>query len=402
MKKNPNIKYYILLTIGFLLVVSVQYYAPKPINWTESYSKQDKIPYGSYILRDLLGDVFSEKNITESKLPAYNELKEQENTNYIIINSEFSPDDLDIEKLLEFAEDGNQLFVSASSFGNKFSDTLNIQTEGYNLSFEEDSLGNLDVEKSDSVNINFTNPQLKTKKGYTFNKRFTNYYFTSVDTAATTVLGKDDKNRINFIRIEYGKGFIYLNTLPKTFTNYFLVDTVNYEYAFKALSYLPNQNVIWDEYYKSGRRVVSTPLRFVLSSPALKASCLLLILGLLIYIIFNVKRKQRIIPVITPLGNSTVEFVDVVGTLYYQNKDHHNLATKKVTYFLELVRATYLLETNKLDEEFVYLLASKSGVEEKKVSELISFIKKVKNSTTEQELLKLNTLITQFHKNKLR
>lgn len=392
MRKNPNIKYYIMLALGFVLVVMVQYNVPKPINWMESYSQQDKVPYGCFILKDLMPDLFPSQTITEAKLPTYNQLKNQKNTNYIIINNTFETDKLDAEKLMEFVSDGNNLFIAANQFEGKFADTLNIDTKinfGYN---REDSI----------VSINFTNEQLKNKVNYIYSAKFPNCYFTSIDSNHTKVLGEDEYGNINFINVKYGKGNIYINTLPKAFTNYYLTDSVNYDYAFRALSYLPNQTVIWDEYYKAGKRMVSSPIRYILGEPSLRMAYLVLIFGLLVYIIFNVKRKQRIIPVIEPLKNVTVDFVDVVGMLYYQNKDHYNLAEKKIMYFLDFVRSNYLLKTNNLDVEFIWSLSKKSGVSESEINQLIRVITSIKKGISEEELIKLNKLIMKFHKERIR
>ncbi|MBL4669854.1 MAG: DUF4350 domain-containing protein [Flavobacteriales bacterium] len=393
MLKNPNIKYYVMLALGFVLVVLVQYNVPKPVNWMESYSQQDKVPYGCFILKDLMPDLFPNQTIIESKLPAYNQLKDQKNTNYIIINNTFKADKLDAEKLLKFVSNGNNVFIAANHFEGKFAEILSIKTK-----FGYDYLDNDTI-----TTINLTNKHLNYKKGYSYNAhQFPNCYFTSIDSNYTTVLGEDKKGNINFIKVTYGEGNIYINTLPKAFTNYYLTDSVNYDYAFRALSYLPNQTIIWDEYYKAGRRMVSSPIRYILGEPALKMAYLVLIFSLLVYIIFNVKRKQRIIPVIEPLKNVTVGFVDVVGTLYYQNKNHYNLAEKKITYFLDFVRTNYLLKTNKLNADFIWSLTKKSGVTELEVNKLIGCIASIKKGMSEQELIKLNKLITEFHQQRIR
>ena len=391
MRNNPNIKYYIMLALGFVLVVMVQYNGPKPINWAESYSQQDKIPYGCFILKDLMSDLFPNQTIFEAKLPAYNQLNDQKEFNYIIINNIFKTDELDAKKLLEFVSGGNNLFIVSNQFKGKFADTLNIETKinyGYN---SEDSL----------VSINFSNTNLKNESDYEYNSKFPNCYFTSMDSLRSTILGQDVYGNINFIKVKYGNGNIYLNTLPKVFTNYYLTDSANYDYAFRALSYLPNQSVIWDEYYKTGRRMVTSPIRYILGEPALKMAYLVLVFGLLIYIVFNVKRKQRIIPIIEPLQNVTVGFVDVVGTLYYQNKDHYNLAEKKITYFFDFIRTKYILKTNELDTDFIKSLAKKSGVEKSEVSQLINYIVSLKKGISEHELIKLNRLITKFHQQRI-
>ena len=75
--------------------------------------------------------------------------------------------------------------------------------------------------------------------------------------------------------------------------------------------------------------------------------------SLLIFILFNAKRKQRVVKVIKPLENSTIAFTKTIGNLYYETKDHNNLIDKKITYFLEFIRRKYYLDTQLLDEKFM-------------------------------------------------
>lgn len=410
---KTNRKYYIVLGLLFVVAILIQYNSPKPINWMENYSSSSKIPFGGYLLHDLLTDLFPKQKIKETKLPIYNTINNytNTNTNYIIINNTFNPDEFDTEKIIEFVSSGNQLFIAARIFEGPFADSLKLTTEG-NYFFDVTA-----NEEKQVAYISFENPTLKQPNHYVFNKKFYHYYFTSFDTANALVLGKsyaenpiahgndfltNDENietHINFIKISMGKGSIYINTLPNAFTNYFLTDTINYTYPIYALSYLPNQPIIWDEYYKTGKKNATTPLRFILNQPALKFAYYLLIVGLLFYIIFKSKRKQRVIPIIEPISNSTVDFVNVVSSMYYQEKNHLNLAHKKINYFLELLRTNYLIATEKLDDAFMLSLSMKAGVDYKTTTALIKKINAIKQlnaNFSEADLLHLNQLINTF------
>ena len=115
--------------------------------------------------------------------------------------------------------------------------------------------------------------------------------------------------------------------------------------------------------------------------------------------IFNAKRKQRIVKVINPLKNTTVDFTKTIGNLYFETKDHDNLIEKKITYFLEYIRRVYYLDTQILDDKFVKNLASKSGNDENDVKKLINQIVhlKAKTACNEGDLLRLNKAIEDFY-----
>ncbi len=99
---------------------------------------------------------------------------------------------------------------------------------------------------------------------------------------------------------------------------------------------MPNtvKEIIWDEYYRySHNNRNFSAFSYILGNDSLRlAFWLLLLLFLLIYL-FESKRRQRQVPVITPLRNTSLDFVRTIGRLYYQRRDNHNLATKMVVHF---------------------------------------------------------------------
>lgn len=217
-------------------------------------------------------------------------------------------------------------------------------------------------------------------KGYPF--RATHRYFELKESFDGEVLGYVDtiKNP-NFIRMNYGEGVIYLHSNPMAFTNFFLLDSVNGDYYQKALSFLPpDANVVWDEYLKSGAEGQQTLFRVIFRYPALKWAYILLILGAILYVLFRTKREQRPIPEIRPLENRTLEFVSVVSSLYYKQRDHVAIANKRINSFLEEVRYNYKLRTEELDSSFIDLLSERSGVARGSVEGLIFLIIRIRKT----------------------
>src|SRR6476661_1712372 len=100
---------------------------------------------------------------------------------------------------------------------------------------------------------------------------------------------------------------------------------------------------------------------------------------MLIYVFFEMKRRQRIIPIITPLKNTTVEFIRTVATVYFQQKDNRSIATKKITYFLEFIRNKYFIATTTFDEQFIEQLSRKSGVPRDDVKQLVQLMAEAQN-----------------------
>jgi hypothetical protein len=143
---------------------------------------------------------------------------------------------------------------------------------------------------------------------------------------------------------------------------------------------------------------IGTPLRFILTHAPLQWAYYITVLSVLLFMIFEAKRKQRIIPVIRPLGNTTLEFIRTIGSLYFQRQDHKNVAEKKIHYLMDLIRSHYWIQTHSLDEGFVVALAGKTGKPEQDVRELVEAIADIRarEKISANELVNLNTKIEEF------
>lgn len=389
--KRPN-KFMVAFLLVLLLVVLMQTGSQAPVNWSPSFSAADKIPYGSYILREVVPELFSGRNVTDAKLPAYNVLSEADTAVYMVINSSFDPDKLDIEKLLDFVHHGNTAFIAAARIDPTFADTLGLSL-GYNYS-----------PFGDSTSLNFCSAAQRSARNYRYKRNTVDEYFTAFDTARTVVLGVNADSQATYVKVPYGHGSFYVSSVPYAFTNYNMVNPVNADYAFKALSYLPKNDVIWDEAYKDGRQMVDSPLRYILEQDALRWGMYVLLATAVLFVVFMGRRRQRVIPVVKPLPNTTLEFVQTVGQLYFQHGDHANLAEKKISYFLEHVRTTYGVHMNGPAEDLYRTVAARSGVPEDRVREVFVAIDHVRAAErlSDSDLLKLSRVIEEFHAARLR
>ena len=144
-------------------------------------------------------------------------------------------------------------------------------------------------------------------------------------------------------------------------------------------------------------------MRFILQNQALKWAFYVALVSLILFVIFRGKHTQRIIPVVEPLKNATLDFTKTIGDLYYQHGDFTNIITNKIQYFLEQIRSKYYLNTNELSEGFISKLAIKSSNKKEDAKALIDYIVylKSKSNHTEKDLIQLNKLIESFTKHTL-
>lgn len=428
-------KMIVLIAVIVLLVLGLSYAktkAPKPVDWSRTFYNTKTDPYGTYITYKLLNNIF-DGDIKSTRMPIYNNLKDQnkevvinyegtdyeddyydgirnrgrvvdtvdidgeshyaidielpDTTSYIFINTKFKLDRLDMDRLLEFAILGNNVFISAENFDPKLLDTLKIETR---------------TEYMTSADTLYTLNDYP-KKGYQFGNVYGRVRL-SADSCPyqVRVLAQGSNKDTVFIDIKYGKGHIYMHTLPSAFANVNMLQTDKYDFGFRCLSYLPrNSKIIWDEYQKQGLSGDNdSSFRVMLAHPPLKTALYIILLGFLLYMIFRAKRIQRIIPVIKPPVNSSLEFLGTVSNLYYRKKDYMTIAEKRHAYFLDFIRKHYYMPTENIDGDFVNVLSAKSGMEKQKLNELFSLYKDiiVLPYIANDIFLKYNSLLEEFYK----
>lgn len=376
---------FVLLLFGVLVLLD--YFRPNPVDWTRSFSNKDKIPFGTYALYELLPDIFENETVELVRQPVFNHLQDTTRTgNYIFISQSFMTDSLDTNLLLDFVARGNQVFIAAEWFTPNLADTLGFYT------------GILDDTNPDSTALSFTSPSLQKK--YTYPPNNDIRYIELNDSVSYTPLGQNGAGMLNFMQLPFGEGSFYISTVPLAFTNYSLLTLNESEYAATALSYLPVQPVFWDEYQKQGRFENNSVFRVLMSHQSLKWAYYLALFTLLLFLLFKSKRTQRIIPVIEPPRNTTLDFVKVIGSLYYNHGNHKNIAQKKIAFFQEYLRTHYNISGNKWNNEMLERVVTKSGAEQGLVTTIFNLIESIRQSNNigEQTLMILNVNLEEFYK----
>ncbi|MGN6569370.1 MAG: DUF4350 domain-containing protein [Flavipsychrobacter sp.] len=382
-----DLKIYIGIASVILLIYLVaEYNRPVPVSWAETLDRNDKIPFGTYILYNRLEDIFPGSERHTFREPIYNVVNDHELTHgsCIIICDAISLSEVDYNKLSSFVRKGNDVFIASSYFGKGLNDSLKVELQS--------------ELKNDTVKSYFTNNSLGSRQ-YGIDKRIGNLYFRSYSNEAI-VLGKNSAGHVNYIAYKLGKGHLFLNANPLLFTNYSLLNEQGATYASIALSHVKNDgNLIWDDYYVKGREDESSPLRVLLRNNALRAALYISLFSLVLFVLYEMKRRQRVIPVIEPLKNTTLEFVTTVGQVYYEQRNNNNIAQKMATYWLEQIRSKYRVPTSKLDDEFVDILMKRSGVSEDLIKTIIEQIKVLNENSPmrDKELADLNNNIEQFY-----
>lgn len=400
MKKDRG---YILFVGGLLLLLIVfLLLQPDQISWNPTYSKKHTLPFADRALFERLEDLFPGQPIDASYVPA-NELAKgilpdsasQATVNYLLIRGYASYDPFDSKAIWRMAQAGGHVFMTGDGLEGDLADSLGIHTE---MEFVQTTDLFADA---DTIRLNFEHAGLRTENGFAMRPGENDLHIVIPDSVTDLeILGRNSAEQPVFIKKNVGKGAIYFHCVPLAFTNYYLLAQNNSGYISRCFSYLPVAPVYWDEFYKVGRQDASTPIRVLLQVPALKTALTVILVLVLLYMLFQSKRRQRIIPVIKPFENSTLVFVGTVARLYYNRGEHTSLAKKKTMYFMERLRLRYQIPVEFTGEESIRAISARAGVPEGITRTVFRFSHHIRMAShiSEKELVEYNRLVEEFWK----
>jgi hypothetical protein len=367
----------IIVLFGILSVVLIAYFilnSEKRYQWYESYNTNSDQPYGTKFIKQLLEDYRPGSKLIINKRKSLKHLLDStapaRNTDYIFIGQSLHVDEGDIQALLSFIAEGNDAFIASLEM------PATLVYRIYSID-ECDAPLTFDPHEEKNVTLNFFHDSLRSENGFQYAYRYHTedhpYTWSAVNegsfcdsTTAITPLGYHEPNRVNFIRIAHGNGYLYLHSNPIVFTNYFLIEPSRLDYVAGVLSHLRGRNIIWDDYskvpYLGNNNAYDSPLYYILQQPSLKYAWWLMLLSVLLYVMFVSKRTQRVIPVLEPKTNTSLEFVRLISSLHFQNGSHLDMAKKKMKYFLYFIRSKYGIHEQTFSEASIAKLAEKSKV----------------------------------------
>lgn len=395
-------RWFIVFVVAFLvLTFAIEYHLPKQFVWTPTFSHYDAQPFGCAVFDSLLS----------SSLPSGYALSketffqlEQEDTAHcrgiLVVAPELTLSDVDVNSLLKMAERGNKIMLVSSLFSRTLEDTLHFNCYHYYFSPAALKKYTTSLQKKDTL-CWVGDSTVYSPQSYSFYSQFCSSYFWG-DSFSGRVLAQKSMD-VNQYRYQtetmdslgsdsilwhspvamvhpWGKGEIILVSTPLLFTNYGVLDGKNVHYLFRLLSQMKGLSIVRTEgYIKETAQVQKSPLRYFLSQRPLRWALYLTMITILLFMLFTARRKQRAIPVIREPENKSLEFTELIGTLYYQKKDHADLVRKKFTYFAEVLRREIQVDIEVVadDEQTFRRITQKTGMDIEEISRFICEIRPV-------------------------
>lgn len=449
MTKKSNISgilVFVLILMAFvaLLLLRRQDTPSGSFNWMPDYSAASSQPYGNLALKHLL-----QKTLGKDSLVIFDDVMEgltkaaQDRGAYLFIGQAVWKEEQFIDSLLSFVEAGNEAMVVTETYSYElldrfllhecnwldayyeylkhiedeiYLDSLNTDVPVEQPAFSPDFWENYYVTAS-SAHLSLAGPGGLPAERYNLEKLFKNqpstYTFEGIqkellcDSAENfEVLGYLNDTLINFVRFRMGSGYLYLHTTPLAFTNHPMLHGETLPYVSAVFANLSSRKIYWDQsthYIFPGAPNRAAwregPLHYILSQQSLAIAWYILLALAILFLLFRARRRQRVIPVLEANTNTSLEFIENMGRLYFMSQDYRHLLLLKMQLFLAYVRNQYRLPTNQLDEQFAHLLAMRSGVDKAIIEDILLIYTNVGNSNfvSQSTLVRFHQAMDSFY-----
>ncbi|MBT2622058.1 hypothetical protein [Chryseobacterium sp. ISL-6] len=384
---NKTFKIYAIIFIIIMVILALLEVNKKEVtDWRKNFDPNEKSPFGLFVFNKEVKDLFKThlKKIDETPYDYYNENKKDLH-NILVVEKEI--DKQSWRSILGEVSKGSDAMLIVNKIPKEISDSIGYYIS--QISFDEQNVLKLTDKKY--LNDFMILDKFPSGRGFSYIKP-------SVEVLGKTV-EKNNSDQANFIKVKFGKGNIYVHSEPLFLTNYYLLKPGNIRYAQDVFSYLNDKETLWFVEAASAKASSRFFMRFILSKPALKYAWWVFLGGLILFIFFNAKRKQRIVPIMEPLKNTSVDFVKSIGNLYLQEGDFHDMMAKKAQYFLNKVRMDLLIDTQNLDNEFAKKLQLKTGRTMEMINEALDLIRKAQDpyaSVMKEDLTRLNKVLDEI------
>lgn len=448
MKSSRNFLFAMLVL--FVLFCLLQVNLPKKFVWSPTFSHVDKQPFGCFVFDSVLTQSLPNGyHVTKKTFFQLDQEHAKEKISVLMVVDQQDLKQLDVKYLCNIARRGGKVMVVASS---SFDDGRNADTvvvdeleRTFKVRIEDGMyfslrgiLAGLKAHDNDMYDTIYWNnretmyaaqsyrmfynmvggtlfvdsvPKVK-RLAYTLSTAGYDYKLDSLYvgdfTGFDTIV--DEKERIERIdtfaikkvptavSVPYGKGEVIFVSSPLLFTNYGMLEGNTSVYIFRLMSYLADLPVYRTEaYVKTDAMLVAeqSPFREFIKRPPLRWALYLALLGVVLFMIFTARRRQRVIPIMSKPANRSLEFIQLIGTLYYQRKDHVDLVRKKFKLFAEELRKTAgvdISDVNTDDREY-QLLAEKTGMNSDRLKKVIRQIRLVLHSEGNISVEEMRSLI---------
>lgn len=428
MKTNRTILI-LIATVALLLLAGYAMFELKTVpdvKWKKNYTFSSQDPHGAMVFRDMLSTFFNSIQVEE--LADETTLQDITDSNqlYILIGNTINLNNDETTHLIEFIEKGNQAILIANHFtlGDLYynyyprqttffdsllainytssSDTfrfihyyptfhtsaISLFTALNDTGSSGDSLVTYSTDEElifmDSLNqVSETEDSLLLPTIDTplleKNRAESEADYVDEDYPEPPSNGGKTSSNLSFYQSYSLKaGKLHFHSLPLVFSNMSALQPDFREHFNLVFREFTPQKVWLDhiQWHAGAPEDSESPLQFILNQKPLRWAYFLTIFTVLVYIVINSKRRQKVIPMNETNINTSLEYINTVSSLYLSQDNHIPVVKYQRDGFYHLIKKRYFIEPHQPD--FTRQLIKKSQVDPQQVLDLLDELDKSK------------------------
>lgn len=428
MSRNGIVAIILILCVSLILYLTWK----KPnTDWRSKYQYDSYEPFNLAVSQKLLSDHFEVTKLQDSLQKSL--LESDIKGTYLYIGG-IAHDSLNLDQIKQYCERGNDahLFLDLNTnnyFYSEYYDAYRRTLQTFLSEImdlpEDENLNFLDFKSQEitvKTNAN-TEPSAQHLK-FTYPEgtfSFTYYWVDYKYEKKINVEGlieddkySDDFGDINYFNLPVGDGKIYVHLCPLALSNYSLTEVNNLDYFEDVVNNFGSKTLLIDNYNTElgslrsfinnqsspGRSVSNNgPLSYIFANPSLSFAWYMILAGIIAFLLFQAKRKQRPIPVLAQKKNRSIEFIEQSAQIFYRSKDHNEISKIQIAMFNNYIKEEYGLNFDAFKKEKIAETAKKINIPEdqiEKVGNTILYIERLMH-VEEKDLVKLNRQLENFY-----
>lgn len=406
-------KMFIVVIILFMIVlVVVELKMPRKFDWETNYNHYDAQPFGCMVMDSVMsastGGRYSASGKTLLQLK-----NENSRENVMIVADRLDFDTLECQAIDTLLMRGVNILLSAQIAGYEASGFLHRYDINIDYAYYQSySYGFMDIKENLKAEKGKKSTLVWTGKGndgrqeefyvetgicnnfissFSYNDKNDNYdYYYDDDNQAAVAEPEPEPEHVDYKREDLiklveddneelcavivadkrfrGRLIVVSNSL--WFTNYGFTHDGSRQLAMRCISMLGDGPVIrLDTSLQDGKAYEESesPLRFLIKHRALRWALYLILLGIVLSMIFNCRRRQRVIPVVKKPENMAVKLIKHLGMLAYKKRDTGGLIESRYQMFEYEIRKRLLVDLNGDKEHAYSTIACATGLSEESV-----------------------------------
>ncbi len=410
---NMSRKSVVALVALVVVFFIIQLRMPKKWDWTPTYSPADSNPFGCLLMDSVLRGSLPRGyyKVEKTTLPQLDHSRDSL-CNVLWVTETAAMNGFSWLAIMRMMKRGQRVMIVAKEIKTVTNDTVNDDYQWGMTIRGGDRFTVADVlrlrrEHDEMDSIAWTDSVGRASRKYRVLRPMTNNVidlaegsegskWRPVITSYGYKVAERDNSYLYAVRRRFGRGEMIVVAMPLMFTNYGMIEGETNEVVFRLLSELSGRPIVRiseKEPAQDDDQVESSFFRVVFKDKVLWWPFYTAVALLVLFFVFTARRRQRPIPVVRPPVNHTLEFVRLIGTLFYQRHDRRGLLRCKWELFANAVRQQTGVDVQALDDDdrVFQTLSDRSGMSYEDVARMIKRLRWLalnNNDLTSGELLR--------------